>query len=178
MEREGGMTPRTISSMLALRAAADPAAPFLLADRTVVSYAEVDDQAEALAASLANLGMGAGDRIALVLPAWPEFVISVFATAKLGALVVPVDPRLRLPELRYALRHSGAACAVSAENAFGIDYLQIFEDFLAELPELGHVVTVGEEDLWYDDRIFQWEDLISAGRGRDFEVLEPIAPPI
>lgn len=170
MEREGGMTPRTISSMLALRSAADPTEPFLFADRAVVSFAEVDDQAEALAASLANLGVGAGDRIALVLPAWPEFVISVFATAKLGALVVPVDPRLRLPELRYALRHSGAACAVSAENAFGIDYLQIFEDFLAELPELGHVVTVGEEDLWYDDRIFQWEDLISAGRGRDFEV--------
>ena len=130
MEPEGGMTPRTISSILALRSAADPAAPFLLADRAVVSFAEVDDQAEALAASLANLGVGAGDRIALVLPAWPEFVVTVFAAAKLGALVVPVDPRLRLSDMRYALRHSGAACAVSAENTYGIDYLQIFEDFL------------------------------------------------
>ena len=167
------MTPRTISSILALRSAADPAAPFLLTDSAVLSFAEVDDQAEALAASLANLGTGAGDRIALVLPAWPEFVVTVFAAAKLGALVVPVDPCLRLPELRYVLRHSGAVCAVSAENAFGIDYLEMFEDFLVELPELGHVVTVGEEDLWYDDRIFQWEDLISAGRGRDFAVRGP-----
>ena len=168
MEPKGGMTPRTISSVLALRSSGDPAAPFLLTENAVLSFAEVDDRAEALAASLANLGIGAADRIAVVLPAWPEFVVTVLAAAKLGALVVPVDPRLRLPEFRYVLRHSGAACAVSAENAYGIDYLQIFEDFLVELPQLTHVVTVGEEDLWYDDRIFQWEDLMSAGRGRDF----------
>jgi len=172
MYSEGGMTPRTISSVLALRSAGDPAAPFLLADNAVLSYAEVDDQAEALAASLANLGIGAGDRIAVLLPAWPEFVVTVLAAAKLGAVVVPADPRTRLPELRYVLRHSGAACAVSGENLYGIDYLQIFEDFLVELPRLTHVVTVGEEDLWYDDRIFQWEDLLSAGRGRDFEARE------
>ena len=172
MEPEGGMTPRTISSVLALRSAVDPVAPFLYTETAVLSFAEVDEQAEALAASLAHLGIGAGDRIAVVLPAWPEFVTTVFAAAKLGALVVPVDPRLRLPEFRYVLRHSGAACAVSAENAYGIDYLQIFEDFLLELPELGYVVTVGEEDLWYDDRIFQWEDLVSAGTGRDFAARE------
>lgn len=175
MEPEGGMTPRTISSVLALRSAGDPAAPFLLGGTAALSYAEVDDQAEALAASLANLGIGAGDRIAVLLPAWPEFVVTVLAAAKLGAMVVPADPRTRLPELRYMLRHSGAACAVSGEDVYGIDYLQIFEDFLVELPQLTHVVTVGEEDLWYDDRIFQWEDLMSAGRGRDFAARE-VAP--
>lgn len=168
MKPQGSDMPQTITSILAYRAAADPAMPYLRTDDAVLSFGEVDDQAEALAASLANLGIGAGDRVALVLPAWPEFVVSVFAAARIGAVVVPVDPRLRLPELRYALRHSGAACAVSAEIAFGIDFLQIFEDFLVELPALTHLVTVGEEDLWYDDRIFQWEDLISAGVGRDY----------
>ena len=171
MEPREGVSPQTITSALAYRAARDPAAPYLLTTESVLSFGEVDDQAEALAASLANLGVGSGDRIALVLPAWPEFAISVFAAARLGALVVPVDPRLRLPELRYALRHSGAACAISAENAHGIDFLQVFEDFLVELPSLRHLVTVGQEDLWYDDRIFQWEDLISAGLGRDFAAM-------
>ena len=175
MEPQGGVTPQTITSILAYRAAGDPTAPYLCTDDAVLSFGEVDDQAEALAASLANLGLGPGDRIALVLPAWPEFAVSVFAAARIGALVVPVDPRLRLPELRYALRHSGAACAISAENAHGIDFLQIFEDFLVELPALSHLVTVGEEDLWYDDRIFQWEDLLSAGVGRDFAA--PAASP-
>ena len=175
MEPQGGVTPQTITSILAYRAAGDPAAPYLRTDDAVLSFGEVDDQAEALAASFANLGIGPGDRIALVLPAWPEFAISVFAAARIGALVVPVDPRLRLPELRYALRHSGVVCAVSAENAYGIDFLQIFEDFLVELPALSHLVTVGKEDLWYDDRIFQWEDLLSAGVGRDFAA--PAAAP-
>lgn len=175
MEPHADVTPRTITSVLARRATEDATAPYLRTDESVLSFGEVDDQAEAMAASLANLGIGPGDRIALVLPAWPEFAVSVFAAARLGAVVVPVDPRLRLSELRYALRHSGAACAISAEHTHGIDFLQIFEDFLVELPALRYLVTVGEEDLWYDDRIFQWEDLLSAGLGRDFDA--PAAAP-
>ena len=165
----------TISSILTLRATRDPEAPFLLAGDTAISFGEVHDQSDALAASLANLGIEPGDRIALLLPAWPEFAVSTFAAAKLGASIVPLNPRLTLPELRYMLRHSGAACAVTAENAYGTEYLHLFEDLLVELPELNYLVTVGEEDLWYDDRVFQWEDLLSAGLGRDFRA-HPAAP--
>lgn len=170
------MTARsTISSVLALRATRDPGAPFLLAHDSTFSFADVDDRSEALAASLANLGIESGDRIAIVLPSWPEFAVSVFSAAKLGATIVPLNPRLTAAELRYMLRHSGAACAITAENAYGIDYLQLFEDLLVELPELNYLVTVGEEELWYDDRVFQWEDLISAGLGRDFRA-HPAGP--
>lgn len=158
----------TISEILAQRAIRDPGGAYLVAGGAPVSFREVDDRSGALAASLANLGVEPGDRIALLLPPWPEFAVSVFAAAKLGAVIVPLNPRLTLPELRYMLRHSGAVCAVTAENAYGTEYLHIFEDLLVELPELSHLITVGEEDLWYDDRIFQWEDLISAGLGRDF----------
>lgn len=157
----------TISTVLARRAAEEPSPAFLLSDGDALSYAEAEAQATAIAAALANLGVAAGDRIALVLPAWPEFAVTVFAAAKLGASVVPLNPRLTVPELRYKLRHSGATCAVSAEDAYGIDYLQVFEDLLSDLPDLHHLVTVGREDLWYDDRIFQWEDLLSAGKGRE-----------
>lgn len=162
-----------VARVLAHRATEAPSAPFLLSNEDAVSYGEVDDQSEALAAAMANLGVGTGDRVALVLPAWPEFAVAMFAAAKLGAVIVPLDPRLTLPELRYMLRHSGATCAISAETAYGIEYLHLFEDLLAELPELQYLITVGEEDLWYDDRIFQWEDLISAGRGRTFAGDEP-----
>jgi fatty-acyl-CoA synthase len=58
---------------------------------------------------------------------------------------------------------------VTIERAYGVDFLQVFEDLLVGLPELQYLVTVGEEDLWYDDRIFQFEDLLSAGGGRDFQ---------
>ncbi len=167
-----GLPHLSVSSVLARRAADAPGSPFLHFGEATWSYGEVEAQALSLAASLQNLGIGRGDPVALLLPAWPEFAVAVFAAAKLGARVVPLDPGLTLPDLRYMLRHSGAVCAVSAEDAYGIDYLQLFEDLLNELPGLRHVVTVGEEDLWYDDRIFQWEDLVSPGRGRDFVARE------
>ncbi len=167
-------SPKTqvVSSVLWDRARRAPEAPFLLAGESVFSYGEVALQSGALAAALANLGVERGDRIALVLPAGPEFAISAFAASRLGATLVPLNPRTPPADLRYMLRHSGAVCAVTVEGAFGKDYLQLFEDLLDDLPELEYVVTVGEEDLWYDDQIFQWEDLLSAGSGRQVPARE------
>ena len=165
IEHAQGMS---VASLLAARSTTDPEGPFLIVRDQVLTYGEVDGRAEALAAALHNLGIEAGDRIALVLPACPEFVVAMFAAAKLGATIVPLNPRLTTPELQYMLRHSETACAVTIEQYHGIEYLQLFEDLLVQLPELQYVVTVGEEELWYDDRIFQFEDLISAGRGRDY----------
>ena len=131
-----------------------------------MTYAQVDAQASALAASLAELGVGAGDRIAINLPNWPEWVVSFIAAAKLGALVVPVNPRLAYHELKYQLRHAEVSCVVTVERWEDQDFLETFEELLAELPDLQYLVTVGKEDLWYDDRIFQFEDLVSGGDGR------------
>ncbi len=159
----------TVASALATRATSDPEREFVRFGDHVLTYGRVESESEALAASLAHLGVEAGDRVAFVLPACPEFVISMFAAAKLGAVVVPLNPRLPTAELQYMMRHSEAVCAVTVERAYGVDYLQLFEEMLVQLPELQYLVTVGNEDLWYDDRIFQFEDLISAGGGRDFE---------
>jgi len=131
------------------------------------TYGQVDQQAEALATALHELGIGRGDRIAIDLPNWPEFIVSMLAAAKLGAVMVPLNPRYTVPELQYMLRHSEAAVVVTAEDFEGTDYLQLFEGLLASLPDLQYVVTVGEEDLWYDDRIYQFEDLLSSGVGRE-----------
>lgn len=133
-----------------------------------MTFGQVDSQAEALAAALHGLGVEAGDRVALLLPPCPEFAVAIFAAAKLGAVVVPLNPRLPGPELRYLLRHSEAVTVVTVETFEGVDYLHLFESLLAHLPELQYLVTVGEEDLWYDDRIFQYEDLLSSGQGRDY----------
>ena len=158
----------TVAAALANRATSDPSSVYLRYRDQVVSFGQVESQAEALAASLANLGVERGDRIALILPPCPEFAIALFAAAKLGATIVPLNPRLTTTELQYMLRHSEAVCAVTIEEAYGVDYLQLFEDLIPLLPDLQYLVTVGEEDLWYDDRIFQFEDLISAGAGRDY----------
>ena len=61
---------------------------------------------------------------------------------------------------------------ISAEQFQGIDYLQLFEGFLTSLPDFQYLVTVGEAELWYDDRIYQFEDLLSSGEGRDMPAVD------
>ena len=171
----GRVAGQSVAGVLAARATTDPEAVFLMLDNDTVTFGQLESRAEALAASLAGLGIEAGDRVAVVMPSWPEFVTSMFAVAKLGAVLVPLNPRLTGPDLQYTLRHSEAVAAITAETLGDVDFLQLFEDLLIQLPELQYLITVGEEDLWYDDRIFQFEDLLSAGGGRDYEA-GPIAP--
>ena len=79
---------------------------------------------------------------------------------------VPVNPRLNYHELEYRLRHAEVSAACAAERYDGIDFLYCVEDVVAELPDLRYQVTVGEEELWYDDRFFRFEDLVASGEGR------------
>ena len=158
----------SVADALSARASENPQRPFVVYGDRRMTYGQVDAQADALAAALHELGVEAGDRIALTLPNWPEFVVSLFAAAKLGGVVVPLNPRFTTPELQYMLRHSETAVVVTAENWEGTDYLARFENFLVSLPDLQYVVSVGEEELWYDDRIHQFEDLASAGEGRPY----------
>jgi fatty-acyl-CoA synthase len=169
VERVDGMS---IAAALANRAILEPGGAFLLHQDQILTFGQAESRSDALAASFHSLGIESGDRVALVLPPCPEFVVAMFAAAKLGAVIVPMNPRFTRPELQYMLRHSETVLAVTAEKHAGEDYLTVFDDLLPQLPELQYVVTVGEEDLWYDDQIFQFEDLLSAGQGRDFPSLE------
>ena len=158
---------RPVASALTHRATTDPERSFLLHGATRLTFGEVDGQAEALAAGLHGLGIGAGDRIALILPPCPEFVVSLFAAAKLGATIIPLDPGLAATAPQYMLRHSVASAAVTAERYADVEFLELFDELLPQLPDLQYLVTVGGE-VWYDDQIFPWSDLISSGTGRDY----------
>lgn len=162
----------TLAAALRERASLRPDAPFIIHADAVRTYGEMAGDVRALAAALHHLGVEPGDRIALDLPNWPEFVTTAFAAAELGASVVPLDPGYTPRELQFMLRNSEATVAVTAERWEGTDFLELFESLLVELPDLQYLVTVGEEELWYDDRIFQFEDLVSSGRGRVFEPVE------
>lgn len=157
---------RTIAQVLSDRSNQAPDRDFLILEDRALSFVQVEEEALALARALNGLGVEQGDRVALILPGCSEFVTSFFALAQLGVVAVPLNPRLAEGELRYMLRHSEAVAAITVENFHGVDYLQLFEDLLPQLPDLQYLVTVGEENLWYDDRIFQFEDLVSAGSDR------------
>ena len=156
----------TLAQVFARRASEHPARALVVTGGRALSYGQVDTQSDALAAALSELGIEAGDRVAINLPNVAEWVIALIACAKLGATVVPINPRLNYHELKYQLRHAEVSLAFTAERHAGRDFLELFEDLIAELPDLQYLVTVGTEELWYDDRIFQFEDLLSSGAGR------------
>ena len=97
-------SPSTAADVLAAAAAA-PGRPFLLSGDGMMTYGQVESQARDLAASLHHLGIERGERLAILLPGCPEFIVAVFAAARLGIVVVPLNPRLPPLELRYRLRH-------------------------------------------------------------------------
>ena len=129
-----------------------------------LTYGQVAAEAEALATAWRGLGIVEGDRLAVDLPNWPEWVVALLATARLGAVFVPLHPSLSYHELRYQLRNTEASLALAAESLGDMDYLEVFEDLIRELPDLQYLVTVGREDFWYDDRVFQFGDLLTRGR--------------
>ena len=144
------------------------------------TWADAASQAHALACSFQDLGIEKGDRVAVTLPNWPEFVLTALAAAEIGAVIVPLNPAYSARDLQFVLRNTEAALVVTAESYGGTEYLELFESLFSELPGLQYLVTVGEEDLWYDDRIFQFEDLVSAGRGHalipaDIDPSDPFA---
>lgn len=167
MTLDGRIMSHSVASALEACAAEHPGRTFLISKDRKYTYGQIEQRAAALATALHELGIEKGDRIALDLPNWPEFIISMFAVAKLGAIMVPLNPRYTVPELQYMLRHSEATVVISAETFADTDYLQLFEGFLTSLPDFQYLVTVGEEELWYDDRIYQFEDLLSSGEGRE-----------
>ena len=156
----------SVQDLLNRWAEEEPDRPLVRFGDTTLSYGQARGQARSLAAALHNLGIESGDRLAIDLPNWPEFVLSSLAAADLGAIIVPLNPAYSPHELQFMLRNSEASVVIAAEHFEGSDNLELFERMQADLPDLQYVVTVGEEDLWYDDRIFQFEDLVSAGEGK------------
>ncbi|MFQ5704815.1 MAG: class I adenylate-forming enzyme family protein [Gemmatimonadales bacterium] len=126
-----------------------------------LTYEQVDTAASALAASMSGLGVEAGDRVAVDLPNEPEWVITLLAAAKLGAVVVPLNPSLGYRELSYQLRHAEVCLAVASETVGDVEYLELFDDLISELPDLQYLILVAEEDFWYDDRVFQFSGMVA-----------------
>ena len=95
-----------------------------------LSWKTLEEQVVQVSVGLSSRGIGGGDRIALLLGNRGEFVVTLFAAARLGAIVVPLNIRSQKPELAYVLEHCGAK-------------LIVHETELADrLPELPHRVAV------------------------------------
>ncbi|MDD2696537.1 MAG: AMP-binding protein, partial [Anaerolineales bacterium] len=103
----------TLSTALQQVASARPEQEALVCGETRLRYAQVVEQSLALANALRQAGIGKGDKIACLLPPGVEFTLLLFAVAELGAVFVPLDPRLRQQQLERVLGDCEAALLVA-----------------------------------------------------------------
>jgi fatty-acyl-CoA synthase len=108
-----------------------------------LTYAELDSAVDELAHGLLALDVGKGDRVGIWAPNCVEWVLVQYATAKIGAILVNVNPAYRTHELGFALRQSGVSVLVSATTFKTSNYAAMIDEVRGECPVLREVVLIG-----------------------------------
>ncbi|MBV9094273.1 MAG: AMP-binding protein [Streptosporangiaceae bacterium] len=129
------------------------------------TYAELAADVDALALGLGTLGIGKGDRVGIWAPNCAEWVLTQYATARIGAICVNINPAYRVRELEFVLNQSGTALLVAAQRLKTSDYAAMIEEVRPRCPGLAHVVLLGSP---------QWRSLLETGRSMDRAALDAI----
>jgi fatty-acyl-CoA synthase len=120
------------------------------------SWAELNSAVDRLARGLLGLGLAKGDRLGVWSPNRYEWTLVQYATAKLGVILVNINPAYRTSELEYALRQSGCCVLVAAPAFKGADYRAMVEEVRDGLPALAQVVLFESPE---------WDALAAGDRG-------------
>ncbi|MCG7582899.1 AMP-binding protein [Mycolicibacterium sp. OfavD-34-C] len=123
------------------------------------TYAELDTEINTVARGLVAAGLAVGDRIGIWAPNCAEWVLVQFAAAKIGAILVNINPAYRTHELAYVLEQSGLSMLVSATSFKSSDYAAMVDEVRPEASALQQVVFIGTAD-W--DRLRESAAQISA----------------
>jgi fatty-acyl-CoA synthase len=126
------------------------------------TYAELGSVVDELARALMAAGLAKGDRIGIWSPNCVEWTLVQYATAKLGAILVNVNPAYRLSELEYALRQSGCRMLVAASAFKTSDYRAMIDEVRPSLPELERLVLLDSPD---------WDELVAGASPGSWEEL-------
>jgi fatty-acyl-CoA synthase len=132
------------------------------------TYAQFRAAVEEVARGLLALGIEPGERVGIWSPNNAEWVTLQYATAKVGAILVNVNPAYRTSELAYALGQSGVSTLVLAHGFRTADYLDMLDQVATELPALGRRVVLGGDP---PAGAMGWDELRSGAGGVPVERL-------
>jgi long-chain acyl-CoA synthetase len=135
------------------------------------SYGELDQLTDAIAANMQTLGLSSGDRVALHFTNGLEIVLGYYACFKLGLIAVPLNVRLKGPELEYVLQHSGARLYLGQPDLF-----PEVQAVRSRLPELNQYYLSSEHDAFPE--VGALEALITAAGPARFPAAPPDAPAV
>jgi fatty-acyl-CoA synthase len=151
-----------------------------------MSYAELGAAVERLACGLVALGLQPGDRIGIWSPNTSEWVLTQFATAKAGLILVNINPAYRIAELEYALNKVACKALILASRFKTSDYIGMLRELAPELghatkgklesarlPALRTVVTLGNEE---HPGAFRFDEILACGGPDEAKRLAELAP--
>jgi fatty-acyl-CoA synthase len=140
------------------------------------TWREFASEVDVLATALLNLGIEPGDRVGIWSPNRAEWLLTQFATARMGAVLVNINPAYRLAELEYALNKVGCKAIVAAEQFKASKYLEMLQTLApeladaepnalhaAKLPDLRAVIRMGDAP---SSGMLNFDALMQANRGR------------
>jgi fatty-acyl-CoA synthase len=150
------------------------------------TYRELQERVDAFAAGLLALGLATGDRIGIWSPNNAEWVITQFATAKAGLIMVNINPAYRTYELEYALNKVGCKALITAERFKTSDYLGMLRELMPEIggaapgevrakrvPALSTLIRIdGRETPGY----VRFDDVLGMGGERHRKILAELQP--
>jgi len=153
---------RTVSGVLRDAAAAWPHMPALVVRHQSIrwTYRELDERVSAVARGLLALGLQPGDRVGIWSPNNAEWVLTQFATARAGLVLVNINPAYRASELEYVLRKVGCRALILAPVFKRSDYVGILKTLIPDLahargsrlrctafPALQFLIQLGRDDI-------------------------------
>jgi fatty-acyl-CoA synthase len=135
-----------------------------------LTYAELHAAVEEIARGLLALGIEPGERVGIWSPNNAEWAILQYATAKVGAILVNVNPAYRTSELAYALAQSGVSTLVLAPHFRQADYVAMLDEVAAsgQLPQLRRRIVLGPQT---PPGALGWDDLREAAAGATVDQL-------
>ncbi len=139
-----------------------------------LTYRELSDRADEVARGLLALGVEPGDRLGIWAPNGAQWTVLQFGSARVGAVLVTINPAYRPNELAYALRLTGVRLLVTARAYKTSDYLGMLASVRADLPDLERVVTL-DGGAPPGPRDCTWDELVAAGADVAPEALAAVA---
>jgi fatty-acyl-CoA synthase len=118
------------------------------------TYAQLAADVQATALGLLALGVDKGDRVGIWAPNVPEWTITQYATARIGAILVNINPSYRTHELAYVLKQAGVRTLICVERLKTSDYRAMVDAVRGDCPGLREIIFVGTPD---------WDALLTGG---------------
>ena len=141
-----------------------------------LTFAEVAAGVDRIARGLIGLGVQSGDKVALWMLNRPEWIEIAFAVIKIGAVLVPINTRLRTEDVAYILDQSDSSTLILAERSGPVDYLGMVRELqpvdaapgASRLPKLARVVLLGDERR---SATVPWAELLERAAGVEDKML-------